>query len=1305
MLAADFRGSGSSVLATDYNANVGAIRQSAVVPGPNMLVNQSPMGGTSITLLRRPHLIRSKSELKYAPFALRVVNVGTQKAPVYRKLFYFPEGAVDVCGGWALCDNRRYAGSQAWAQSGDWYYVADATGDYSASHVPEQENVDYVFLHVLHSASSDTASSAIVTNSQKIPEDFNGYETDCICIGRFTCPTSAEWTSKGAPRVREQYVTGQVQVYGDLYPLRLGVVNIGSDSDPEWVKMVYIPGGAVRADGEWASCENRAYPAIGGGGTDWYFVSASGNLSTPALQEDVRYVYLHVKGPRAAVTNSEDIPAAFSGEETDCICLGEFSRPSAAAVRAGARPVVVSQFVVGQVRVESDDTKNHPFKLKYVENGSGGGEWRIYLPEGALTVANATSPGYAAILNTSRGGGWYAIDGAPSVATPHVYLFGCVEYSTGEYTGIDIESANMPNYWRYFVRFSDAIANTQVAIVQKGLTFDTNRPWRYFRARVGSVDGTFVTRQDMKGAVSVMAPVETMGGGSEDGGLEFSGSVEDGNIAFAKVTTETDEETGVTTTTVALENSQLNDGLADRDFLKIVAGIFDIETTGSGDSVRHDVSISVEHIRDADCQSGGDCFAMIDADGYLTHSQNADKFGSGSLLSRRKVTLVQNAFTFAAGQDGGLEGTALNIDKLLAKAASLSPTGAVNGALVLGVNQSAVDLANNQDGAEVCLFSGLPAGAVRVGAANDGSDVFLSALVPTVQGVGPRIAHAMLDDTSPWEINTSNFASATHAHGNISNDGRLTNTTTTTDPATGEAVSTTTPVADVVVVTDGNGRVTADHDLSKSRLIGACAALQFREPGQNEEFDPYVTGLVLKGTGTFFGTEVGYIEQVSGGNSPGIEIGTTYGPQGGDTSSASLSLTIAGAVLSAEANKAKLANAPTVGGTDKTSLAIATCGWVASNFASIDLSSDGIVTVSGGALSRVQIGMEGGKVAPGDHTHDFTGTFAPADHEHLVSDITDWNAQTVDFLIDDDIGVSVQEYSDKLTELESVLSNEGEVPLSQIFGNFGNAAIVGGHTDTQVLAAVVSSVSNVANGKAAFAASSVYDPDCASSGDCLAYFDSNKYLAHLGNTGMTVTKLQKIDAAFSYTGTGKNISKAALDYEYLCSTQNVSNVRAIGFNGSSSSPTKAVSLIEVASLAPKTGDTNPAANKSYAPAELKSTTSSETDAQKIARVGTSSFAARADHQHPIPKVEVPAANKLDTLKSGYENGKASTDANTKTFGYAGDNGLKFYVVSRLVRDSANLQGWLYCREVTITGDGRIAKIGAEGTPLNVYLMS
>ena len=142
------------------------------------------------------------------------------------------------------------------------------------------------------------------------------------------------------------------------------------------------------------------------------------------------------------------------------------------------------------------------------------------------------------------------------------------------------------------------------------------------------------------------------------------------------------------------------------------------------------------------------------------------------------------------------------------------------------------------------------------------------------------------------------------------------------------------------------------------------------------------------------------VEPLAGINTPGIAIGTTYGPDGGTVSS-SLSLTIAGAVLSAEANMAKLANAPTVVGTEKSSLAIATCGWVASNFASIDLSSDGNVTVSGGALSRVQIGMEGGKVAPGDHTHDFTGTFAPADHEHSVSDITDWNAQTVDFLIDD----------------------------------------------------------------------------------------------------------------------------------------------------------------------------------------------------------------------------------------------------------------------------------------------------------------
>lgn len=441
-LPAEFSRAGDSIRANDFNANVSAVRAAQVMDSAGMMISRNPMGGTTVSPVPPHRMIRSKTEFIIAPFTLRVVNTGTKTSPRYRKLFYFPEGSCDVGGGWAKCGNLVYSGEQSFAKDERWFYVADATGIGTEAHVPNESAVEYVYLHVLNSVNAvdDPVRLAIVTNSQKIPEDFHGYETDCICLGGFSV---AQGNLK--PRVVDQYVTGQVQVYGDLYPFRLNVVNIGTDVDPEWVKVFYAAENSVKIADGYGSFYNRVLPGSSVGNEGWCLIAPANanktnsmNIATAfpiADMNEVEYAFLHVKYDpsgtddtetyMACVTCSEDIPPLFGGKEDACVCLGRFSAPTDTELSHGVAPIVSRQLVTGAVSFLDRDESVRPLSLKWIDiekNGTTSKVLAVYMPEGCVSGVEVENKSTAIEGHE----GWYRIDKETGVSKLRPVLHYCI---------------------------------------------------------------------------------------------------------------------------------------------------------------------------------------------------------------------------------------------------------------------------------------------------------------------------------------------------------------------------------------------------------------------------------------------------------------------------------------------------------------------------------------------------------------------------------------------------------------------------------------------------------------------------------------------------------------------------------------------------------------------------------------------------------------------------------------------------------------------------------------------------------------
>lgn len=161
---------------------------------------------------------------------------------------------------------------------------------------------------------------------------------------------------------------------------------------------------------------------------------------------------------------------------------------------------------------------------------------------------------------------------------------------------------------------------------------------------------------------------------------------------------------------------------------------------------------------------------------------------------------------------------------------------------------------------------------------------------------------------------STTYAAISHKHGNITSTGKL--------------IVNDTVAAAKVLVTSSDGWISYSSGLVASDLWALKDCITAYSPSSNTG---YVSALSIKSNSTTEG--VGIIAA-----SRAVTFGTSTAQCSIASSNAGL-LTVSGVTgitLNADADDAKLANAPTATTEDTSSNAIATCGWVASNFAAAD---------------------------------------------------------------------------------------------------------------------------------------------------------------------------------------------------------------------------------------------------------------------------------------------------------------------------------------------------------------------------------
>ena len=259
-------------------------------------------------------------------------------------------------------------------------------------------------------------------------------------------------------------------------------------------------------------------------------------------------------------------------------------------------------------------------------------------------------------------------------------------------------------------------------------------------------------------------------------------------------------------------------------------------------------------------------------------------------------------------------------------------------------------------------------------------------------------------------------------------------------------------------------------------------------------------------------------------------------------------------------------------------------------------------------------------------------------------------------------------------------------------------------------------------------AADITDANCTSGGDCIAYFDKNKHLAHLGNAGITVSKLQIIDQVFDWTKSGSVATDGVLNYLAFGASAKPTKKKLVVFAANAS----AASLEDylVANLQVNAVDTTKTewnTQAKVAAAAPKPTRAlligeysggAETNASKIARIGTSAYAAREDHTHPIEHdttavidITLPWSTANDSgtwghkLDNGANNGWTRNSTVYATVTSSGDNktvtpasparycGVKFKVITRIVR--AAMFDYFICRELEFDKNGMLRKLGPE----------
>lgn len=114
---------------------------------------------------------------------------------------------------------------------------------------------------------------------------------------------------------------------------------------------------------------------------------------------------------------------------------------------------------------------------------------------------------------------------------------------------------------------------------------------------------------------------------------------------------------------------------------------------------------------------------------------------------------------------------------------------------------------------------------------------------------------------------------------------------------------------------------------------------------------------------------------------------------------------------------------------------------------------------------------------------------------------------------------------------------------------------------------------------------------------------------------------------------------------------------------------------------------------SHAPAAPKIVSSSETDSDKITRMGTSAFAAREDHVHPVPN-DSTTPTGLNTGWRNPDSTDSGTSAKTDTWTRSSaTTGVKLKVITRTWANRGDV--FFLWRELTFDKYGALVSVGAE----------
>ena len=187
------------------------------------------------------------------------------------------------------------------------------------------------------------------------------------------------------------------------------------------------------------------------------------------------------------------------------------------------------------------------------------------------------------------------------------------------------------------------------------------------------------------------------------------------------------------------------------------------------------------------------------------------------------------------------------------------------------------------------------------------------------------------------------------------------------------------------------------------------------------------------------------------------------------------------------------------------------------------------------------------------------------------------------------------------------------------------------------------------------------------SGDCLLKVDKDGYVSHDGNDSYNALYDLKTNHFDSTSKANDGKGEIALKYTALAlkkdETLDANATKAVVFKGASLATTSGkAELADVAVLAPKTGESNAKADN--APVADSAVGESEADNAKIARIGTSSYAARADHVHPVC-TDMGKATE-ETMTGDSVSGVSAVSLDKTMWNIGGDNGVWDSYCSRVV---------------------------------------